>query len=165
MTCHGLRKFFDTVCIDSDMKNIPKEIMMGHKKEQGLDRNYYRPTLDTLLKEYLKVVNDLTIDESNRLSKQIKELQEKNEDKDYIINGKLQEKDDQIKALQESIKFLSDTVNRTLLADPSNRIIYHDNTQSGIVKGIELKSEINNKAVGKIAIPSMFTNSRSNKKN
>lgn len=109
MTCHGLRKFFDTVCIDSDMKNIPKEIMMGHKREQGLDRNYYRPTLDTLLKEYLKVVNDLTIDESNRLSKQIQELKEKNEDKDYIINGKLQEKESEIQIMKQQIQMLTES--------------------------------------------------------
>jgi integrase len=109
MTCHGLRKFFDTVCIDSDMKNIPKEIMMGHKREQGLDRNYYRPTLDTLLKEYLKVVNDLTIDESNRLSKQIQELKEKNEDKDDIINGKLQEKESEIQIMKQQIQMLRES--------------------------------------------------------
>jgi integrase len=74
MNCHGLRKFFDTVCIDSDMKHIPKEIMMGHKKEQGLDRNYYRPSNGTLLNEYLKVVNDLTISDENRLKIENREL-------------------------------------------------------------------------------------------
>jgi integrase len=104
MNCHGLRKFFDTVCVDSeDMKHIPKEIMMGHKKEQGLDRNYYRPTSDKLLNEYLKVVDDLTINNEHRLSKKVQELQEKNQDKDYIIKGKLQEKDDEIKGMKEQI--------------------------------------------------------------
>jgi len=34
----------------------------------------------------------------------------------------------------------------------------------GIVKGIELNSEINNKAIGEIAIP-FSTNSRGNKQN
>lgn len=102
-----------------------------------------------------------TINEENRLCKQVQELQEKNQDKDYIIQGKLIEKDDQIKALQESIKFLSDTVNRALLADPSNKIIIDDDGQQpGIVKGIELKPEINNKVVGQV-IP---TNSNNKKK-
>ena len=78
MNCHGLRKFFDTVCIDSeDMKHIPKELLMGHKKEQGLDRNYYRPTSDKLLNEYLKVVNDLTINDENRLKFENEELHKK----------------------------------------------------------------------------------------
>lgn len=103
MRCHGLRKFFDTACIDSDMKNIPKELIMGHKKELGLDRHYYRPTSDKLLNEYLKVVDVLTINEENRLSKKVKELQEKNQDKDYVINGKLYEKDEEIKGMKEQI--------------------------------------------------------------
>lgn len=99
-----------------------------------------------------------TINEENRLCKQVQELQEKNQDKNYIIQGKLIEKDDQIKALQESIKFLSDTVNRALLADPSNKIIYHEDENDGknkvgTVKGIELKPELNNKSIGKV-IPS-----------
>ena len=164
MRCHAFRKMFNTICIRNNVNHVIKEKLTGHKTGLQLDYNYYRPDneKDELLKEYLKVVNDLTIDESNRLSKQVQELKEKNEDKDYIINGKLQEKDDQIKALQESIKFLSDTVNRALLADPANKII-PSTENNGIVKGIELKEEINNKAIGKV-IPSMFTNSRSNKK-
>jgi integrase len=103
MTCHGLRKFFDTVCIDSNMKHIAKEIFMGHKYEQGLDRHYYRPTSDTLLQEYLKVVDDLTINDENRFSRQIHDLQNKNQDKDYVIKGKLQEKDEEIKGMKEQI--------------------------------------------------------------
>ncbi len=99
MNCHGFRKFFDTVCVESDMKYLPKEILMGHKREQGLDRNYYRPTSDKLLNEYLKVVEDLTIKDENRLSKQVQELKEKNQDSEYVIKGKLQEKDEQINQL------------------------------------------------------------------
>ena len=75
----------------------------------------------------------------------------------------MQEKDDQIKALQDSINFLSDTVNRALLADPANKIITAAENDRMVVKGIELKSEINNKAIGTV-IPSRFTNSRSNNK-
>lgn len=77
MRCHGLRKFFDTIAIDSDMKNIPKELLMGHKMNLGLDRHYYRPTSDTLLNEYLKIVNDLTINDENRLKFENEELHKK----------------------------------------------------------------------------------------
>jgi integrase len=110
MRCHGFRKYFNTICIESGKMNIiSKELLMGHKKNLGLDIHYYRPTSDKLLNEYLKVVIDLTIDESNRLSKQVQELMEKNEDKDYVIKGKLQEKDEQIKQLiakQEKFELL-----------------------------------------------------------
>ena len=77
MRCHGLRKYFDTVCIDSDMKNIPKELLMGHKMNLGMDRHYYRPTSDKLLTEYLKVVDDLTINDENRLKIENRELKQK----------------------------------------------------------------------------------------
>jgi hypothetical protein len=134
------------------MNIVSKELLMGHKQSLGLEKSYYRPTNDKLLNEYLKVIDDLTINDENRLSKQVQELQEKNQDKDYIIQGKLSEKDDQIKALQESIKFLSDTVNRALLADPANKISYNGENNIGIVKGIELKPEISHKAVGQVKI-------------
>lgn len=76
MTCHGYRKHFSTVCTDSNMKYIAKEMLMGHKKEQGLDRSYYRPTSDNLLNEYLKVVDELTINDEYRLKKENSELKE-----------------------------------------------------------------------------------------
>ncbi|HEX6294876.1 MAG TPA: hypothetical protein VFZ46_06950, partial [Nitrososphaeraceae archaeon] len=168
---HGFRKFFNTICIESDMNIVSKELLMGHKQSLGLEKSYYRPTNDKLLNEYLKVVDDLTINDENRLSKQVQELKTKNEDAEYVIKGKLQEmleqnkeKDGQIKALQESINFLSDTVNRALLADPENKIITattseRDDGMNKIVKGIELKPEINHKAVGKV-IPSNCNNKK-----
>jgi integrase len=152
MTCHGFRKFFNTICVDSDMKHLAKEILMGHKREQGLDRNYYTPISDsTLLQEYLKVVDDLTIDPSHRLQKQVQELKEQDDYQKYVIDKKMKEKDEQIKALQDSINFLSDTVNRALLADPENKIITAPESDGKmIVKGIELKPEINNKISGNV---------------
>ncbi|HJU59795.1 MAG TPA: hypothetical protein VJ583_08600, partial [Nitrososphaeraceae archaeon] len=64
--------------------------------------------------------------------------------------------------LQDSIKFLTDTVNRALLADPENKIIT-STKNDGIVKGIKLKPEINNKAIGTV-IPYTFNSRKSNKK-
>ena len=57
-----------------------------------------------MLNEYLKVVNDLIIDPSYRLSKQVQELKEKNQDSEYVIKGKLQEKEEQIKNMQDQIQ-------------------------------------------------------------
>lgn len=45
----------------------------------------------------------MTINEESKLSKQIQELQTNNEDKDYVIKGKLQEKDTEIKGMKEQI--------------------------------------------------------------
>ena len=64
------------------------------------------------------------------------------------------EKDDDIDELKRSVAFLSDKFNAFLLSQPGNQIIYEDEKNTlGIVKGIKLKPEINNKITGKI-IPS-----------
>ena len=61
--------------------------------------------------------------------------------------------------MEESIKFLSDRFNAFLISQPENKVI-HDNEQTGIIKGIELKPDLNNKAVGEIAIPSSSNNKK-----
>ena len=99
MRCHAFRKMFNTICIENNVNHYIKEKLLGHKKSLELDFNYFRPSESQLLTEYLKVVDALTINDENRLSKQVKELVEKNQDKDYVIKGKLQEKDEQINQL------------------------------------------------------------------
>jgi integrase len=87
MRCHGLRKFFNTVCIESDMNIVSKELLMGHKKNLGLEKSYYRPTSDKLLKEYLKVLDNLTINDENRLKQKVKQQQEElQENKQQFAN-------------------------------------------------------------------------------
>jgi len=62
------------------------------------------------------------------------------------------EKDNDIDELKRSVAFLADKFNAFLIGQPGNKILYDDNNgQSGmVVKGIELKPELNNKAIGKI---------------
>jgi hypothetical protein len=86
-------------------------MLMAHSL--GESGNYHRPTEAQLLEDYLKAVDLLTINEENRLSKRINELQEKNMEKDYVIRGKLQEKDEQINQLikkQEKFELLIQTL-------------------------------------------------------
>jgi len=148
---HGFRKAFKTICENAGMKSINIELLLGHNI--GISGSYYKPTEKEVLQDYLKAVDFLTISDEHKLSKTIKELSDKNKVQEYVINGKLQEKDEQIKALQDSINFLSDTVNRTLLADPENKIVDVSVKSDGMmVKGIELKPEINHKAVGQVKI-------------
>ncbi|HEX2406690.1 MAG TPA: hypothetical protein VHJ38_05715 [Nitrososphaeraceae archaeon] len=156
---HGFRKVFKTICENAGMKSINIELLLGHNI--GVSKSYYKPTEKEVLHDYLNAVDLLTISDENKLSKKIMKLSDKNKVQEYVINGKLQEKDEQINNLQESIKFLSDRFNAFLISQPENKILYDDNGQSGIVKGIELKSELNNKTVGEIVLPS--TNSRNNK--
>jgi len=72
---------------------------------------------------------------------------------------KQKQKDNDIEELKRSVAFLADKFNSFLASQPGNKILYDDNSgQSGIVKGIELKPELNHKAVGKVV------SSNSNKK-
>ena len=147
MLTHAFRKYFTLECTKAGVYPDFIELMLGHKLP-GMRSHYMKPDINTLLegtkecKGYVAAINDLTIDESNRLSKQVQELKEQDDYQKYVIDKKMKEKDEQIKALQDSIKFLSDTVNRALLADPANKII---NDEGATVKGIELKAEIKNK--------------------
>jgi integrase len=96
-TLHGFRKFFKTQA-ERTMKSLNVEILMGH--DIGLADSYYRPSEQELLKEYLSAVDLLTIhDDKTKLEKQVKELTEKSIDSEYIIEGRLREKDKQIQTL------------------------------------------------------------------
>ena len=145
---HGFRKAFKTICENAGMKSINIELLLGHNI--GVSGSYYKPTEKEVLQDYLKAVDSLTISDENKLSKAIKELSAQNKIQEYVINGKLQEKDEQINNLHESIKFLTNRFNAFLISQPENKIVYDDEEQKGLVKGIELKPEIKNKAIGKV---------------
>lgn len=95
---HGFRKFYKTRT-EQVMRPINVEITMGHNI--GISGSYYRPTEREVLEDYLKAVDLLTIEEENRLHRKIKELSQKDEDSNYIIKGKLAEKDKQIDTLMK----------------------------------------------------------------
>jgi hypothetical protein len=64
-TDHGLRKWYKTRCELSGIRSINIEILMGHSI--GISDSYYKITEDELLRDYLKGINLLTINEENRL--------------------------------------------------------------------------------------------------
>jgi integrase len=74
----GFRKFFDTQLIYADVRPAIKEMFMGHSI--GYDDNYFKPSENDILEEYLTAVDWLTINEENRLKKQVKELTKKQDD-------------------------------------------------------------------------------------
>jgi integrase len=75
---HGFRKFFTTQLINVRANPEIREMLLGHKI--GLASAYYRPTEDDMYQEYIKAINNLTINEENRLKIRLKEYQSK-EDK------------------------------------------------------------------------------------
>jgi formylmethanofuran dehydrogenase subunit D len=65
----------------------------------GISNSYYKPSEREILDDYLKAINILTINENNNnaiIEKEIKELKVKNENNEYLIQSKLQERDDAI---------------------------------------------------------------------
>lgn len=102
-TDHGFRKLFKTRCEMAGMKSINIEILMNHST--GISDSYYRPQENEILEDYLKAIDDLTINKNNsdRLEMEIKDLQEKDENREYMISSKLGERDDVINALSDQV--------------------------------------------------------------
>ncbi|HJT47970.1 MAG TPA: hypothetical protein VJ729_07280, partial [Nitrososphaeraceae archaeon] len=78
----GFRKFFDTQLIYADVRPAIKEMFMGHSI--GLDDNYFKPSENDVLEEYLTAIDWLTINEENRLKMQVKELTEKQDEIEIV---------------------------------------------------------------------------------
>jgi integrase len=72
----GFRKFFDTQLICAYVEPRTKELLLGHSI--GLDDHYFKPREDYVLQEYLKAIDNLTINEENRLRKEVVKLTQKN---------------------------------------------------------------------------------------
>ena len=64
---HGFRKFTHTTMANKRINPEIREMLLGHKI--GLSSSYYRPSETELLKEYLKVVPERTINQENRISR------------------------------------------------------------------------------------------------
>jgi integrase len=112
---HAFRKYFATTLANCDVNQLIKELLMGHSV--GLDNSYFRPTEEKMLLEYMKAVNDLTINEEFILKRQVAELTKKSKDSEYIIRAKLAEKDQEVqdlkkldKSKEKSLAALSDKV-------------------------------------------------------
>jgi integrase len=74
---HGFRKFFTTQVVNAEVNPEIREMLLGHKI--GLASCYYRPTQEKMYQEYLKTVNNLMINEENRLKLKLEKVQiEKN---------------------------------------------------------------------------------------
>jgi hypothetical protein len=98
-TVHGYRKFFKTRA-EQVMNRTNVEYLMGHSL--GLSQSYYKPVERDVLADYIKAIPLLSIDNDNKsatlLQKQVSELTEKSQEENYIIKGKLAEKEKEIEA-------------------------------------------------------------------
>jgi integrase len=70
---HGLRKSFSTFALNSKMDIIKRRMLEGHSV--GIDEHYCKPSQADLLEEYMKGVDNLTINEENRLKRKVQKLE------------------------------------------------------------------------------------------
>jgi integrase len=91
---HGFRKFFTTQLINSKVNPEIREMLLGHKI--GLASCYYRPTDEEMNTEYEKAVDQLTINEENRLKRKVQKLE--------IDKSRMDRIDSQIAELQNLLK-------------------------------------------------------------
>jgi hypothetical protein len=117
--CHGLRKFYQSNA-EKVMKTINVEITMGHNI--GITASYYKPNEREILADYLKAVYLLTFSQNNeKMDKKVKDLEEQNKNTDYIIKGKLQEKDQEIVQLKKEYEITNDAF--AALSDKVSKLI------------------------------------------
>jgi integrase len=115
MLTHGFRKFFNTECAKAGVYPDFIEMMLGHKLP-GMRSHYMKPDINTLLegtkevKGYIAVIDGLTINEENRLTKQVQELKEKDDYQKYVIDKKIKEKDEEIVKMRQAMRTVLDTV-------------------------------------------------------
>ena len=103
MRSHEFRKFAITQMIKAKLDFSTREFLVGHRYSRGLDVNYDRTSEEDRLQEYLKAIDLLTISPENRLRKEI-------QDKNQIINHKLQEKDGALVSLSDQVMKLMSEV-------------------------------------------------------
>jgi hypothetical protein len=112
---HGLRKFYKSRA-EQFMKPANVEMTMGHM--MGVSASYYRPLERDVLQDYLRAVDELTIDGDTKiLQKQVADLKEKSRDSEYILKAKLQESRTEIQTLQSQMTSVLEVLRLTKSKD------------------------------------------------
>jgi hypothetical protein len=104
---HGYRKFFETYA-GSVMHPYNVKMLIDHKLE-GSENSYWKPTEMSLLEDYLKAISKLTINNQDNidksiLQKEVAELTEKSEEANYVLMGKLAEKEKEAEQTKKELK-------------------------------------------------------------
>ena len=73
MRSHGFRKFFINQCIKAGLTESTWKPLVGHKLPKT-DSSYIRLTEEYLLTQYVKAIPLLTIDPTQRLQQEIRDL-------------------------------------------------------------------------------------------
>jgi integrase len=108
---HSFRQAFINACVKAGMQFEHREKLSGHRLQRN-DENYVRVQKE-LLEKYLSIMNELTIDKSFILKKQVEQLEEERNEIEVL---KLKHKEEmnlvlkELNSLKESIKPISGLV-------------------------------------------------------
>jgi integrase len=103
---HGFRKFAITQMGRSRMDAEVREMLVGHKL--GVRSLYLKYSEEDKLNEYLRAVDNLTIDASNRLLAKVDEFKKQEQE----IHDLKREKDKEIQELKEQMQMIFEKQNR-----------------------------------------------------
>jgi signal-transduction protein with cAMP-binding, CBS, and nucleotidyltransferase domain len=90
MESHGFRKFFQTEAIKSGMNPLYSEFLLGHKSGGLAIESYLKPTEIDLLEGndkmigYIGVIDALTINEENKLRREVEHYKVKDSQFDSL---------------------------------------------------------------------------------
>jgi integrase len=152
---HGFRKFFKTKA-EQVMLPLHVEMLLGH--DTGLSMSYYRPSSKTLLEDYLKAIDLLTINADRTiLQKRVAELTERSKEENYIIKGKLFEKDEEIRSMKEELSSMRAEMNDVLevlkIAKSKNGMIGKDRTMLDEQGRVTFGYVDNNNQIVEVKVP------------
>ena len=99
-TNHGFRKFFQTNA-EPKMKSLDVMTLMG--QNTGLAASYNKPTVKMLLTEYLKAVDNLTIDKTSQINEDVVRNQQ-------TLGARIEEKDLEVNKLKEQMGKMKELV-------------------------------------------------------
>ena len=103
---NGFRRFWNKTCKESESGDsnlatlIKKEYMMGHRGLVSLDQNYFKTNLLELAADYIKVVPDLTIDDSDRIRQSNRHMAKNIQELEDIKNTKIEHLEEKIASME-----------------------------------------------------------------
>lgn len=112
---HGFRMYFCSQLVKSRLQPELRWLLEGHALKQN-DDSYIR-VVEELHGEYLKAINNLTIDPANRLKEQVQELTEKQDDLTLLKlehRQEMKKRDEQLQAILSIITVADQNTKNTM---------------------------------------------------
>jgi integrase len=106
---HIFRKYYDTKCLMSDMKDVIRHLLMGHTIK-GMDAVYCNPSDEMLIQEYKKAITKLTVLQDVETINQLKQYKtqfEKTSGNVDVLFEKMKDQEKTITELNTKIKLMS----------------------------------------------------------